>query len=81
MFKFTWDREWLKKLKGGRKVKFFQKFENHCTRQKEKVLRLNNIVRIMNWRRKFDHVSVLYKQLKLLKLQDIYKLELSKFMH
>ena len=29
MFKFTWDREWLKKLKGDRKVKFFQKFENH----------------------------------------------------
>ena len=29
MFKFRWDREWLKKLKGDRKVKFFQKFENH----------------------------------------------------
>ena len=24
MFKFTWDREWLKKLKGDRKVKFFK---------------------------------------------------------
>ena len=51
------------------------------TRQKEIVLRLNNIVRIMIWIRKFDHVSILYKQLKLLKLEDIYKLELSKFMH
>ena len=51
------------------------------TRQKEIVLRLNYIVRIMTWSRKFDHVSILYKQLKLLNLQDIYKLELSKFMH
>ena len=50
-------------------------------RQKEIVLRLNNIVRIMTWSRKFDHVSILYKQLKLLKLEDIYKLKLSKFMH
>ena len=51
------------------------------TRQKEIVRRLNNIVRIMTWSRKFDHVSILYKELKLLKLEDIYKLELSKFMH
>ena len=47
----------------------------------EIVLRLNSIVRIMTWSRKFDHVSIQYKQLKLLKLEDIYKLELSKFMH
>ena len=33
MFIFTWDREWLKKLKGDRKVKFFQKFENHWVKQ------------------------------------------------
>ena len=51
------------------------------SRQKEIVLRLNNIVRIMTWSRKFDHVSILYNQLKLLKLEDIYKLELSKFKH
>ena len=51
------------------------------TRRKEIVLRLNNIARIMTWSRKFDHVSILYKQLKLLKLEDIYQLELSKFMH
>ena len=34
----------------------------------------------MIWSRKFDLVSILYKQLKLLKLEDIYILELSKFM-
>ena len=31
------------------------------TRQKEIVLRLNNIVRITTWSRKLDHVSILYK--------------------
>ena len=51
------------------------------TRQKEIVLRLNNIVRIMTWSRKFDHFSMLHKKQKLLKLEDIYKLELSKYMH
>ena len=51
------------------------------SRQKKIVLRLNNIVWIMTWSKKFDHASILYKQLKLLKLEDIYKLELSKFMH
>ena len=51
------------------------------SRRKEIVLRLNNIVRIMTWSRKFDHVSIRYKQLKLLKLEDIYRLELSKIMH
>ena len=30
------------------------------TRQKEIVLRLHNIVRIMSWSWKFDHVSILY---------------------
>ena len=35
----------------------------------------------MTWSRKFDHFSMLYKQQKLLKLEDIYKLELSKYMH
>ena len=34
----------------------------------------------MTWSRKFDHVSVLYKQLILMKLEDIYKLNLSKLM-
>ena len=35
----------------------------------------------MTCSRKFDHVSILYKQLKLLKLENVYKLELSNFMH
>ena len=35
----------------------------------------------MTLSRKFDHVSVLYKQLKFFKLEDLYKLELSKCMH
>ena len=52
----------------------------HSTLRKLEV-RLNDIVRIMTGRRKFDHVSPLYKNLSLLKLQDIYKLELAKFMY
>ena len=35
----------------------------------------------MRGRRKFDHVFPLYKNLSLLKLQNIYKLELAKFMY
>ena len=48
---------------------------------RELEVRLNDIVRTMTGRRKFDHVSPLYKDLYLLKLQDIYKLELAKFMY
>ena len=48
---------------------------------RELEVRLNDIVRTMTGRRKFDHVSPLYKNLSLLKLQDIYKLELAKFMY
>ena len=40
---------------------------------RELEVRLNDIVRTMIGRRKFDHVSPLYKNLSLLKLQDIYK--------
>ena len=47
---------------------------------RELEVRLNDIVRTMTSRRKFDHVSPLHKYLSLLKLQDIYKLELAKFM-
>ena len=35
----------------------------------------------MTWNRKYDQVGNLYKKINLLKLNDIYKLELSKFMH
>ena len=48
---------------------------------RELEVRLNDIVRTMTGRRKFDHVSPLYKNLSLLKLQIIYKLELAKFMY
>ena len=48
---------------------------------RELEVRLNYIVRTMTGRRKFYHVSPVYKDLALLKLQDIYKLELAKFMY
>ena len=48
---------------------------------RELEVRLNDIVRTMTGRRKFDHVSPLYQNLSLLKLQDICKLELAKFMY
>ena len=41
---------------------------------RELEVRLNDIVRTMTGRRKFDHVSPPYKNLSLLKFQDIYKL-------
>ena len=44
-------------------------------------VRLNNIVRIITWNNKFAHVTKLYKELKILKLNEIYQLELAKFMH
>ena len=48
---------------------------------RELEVRLNNIVRTITGSRKFDHVTSLFKQLKLLKLHDIYQLELGKFMY
>ena len=44
-------------------------------------VRMNNIVRTINWNKKFSHVTHLYKKLNYLKLNDIYHLELAKFMH
>ena len=44
-------------------------------------VKMNNIVRTIAWNKKFLHVSHLYQNLNLLKLNDIYKLELAKFMH
>ena len=49
--------------------------------QRELERKLNNIVRTITGSWKFEHVSPLFKQLKLLKLHDIYKLELGKFMY
>ena len=47
----------------------------------EIILRINNIVRTLTWNKKFSHVTHLFKKLNLLKLNDIYDLELAKFMH
>ena len=44
-------------------------------------VRMNNIVRTITCNKKFSHVSRLYKNLNYLKLNDIYHLELAKFMH
>ena len=44
-------------------------------------VKTNSIVRTITWNKKFTHVSHLYQNLNLLKLNDIYKLELAKFMH
>ena len=46
----------------------------------ELVVRSNNIVRIITLSRNCSQMSNLYKSLYLLKLTDIYKLELAKFM-
>ena len=42
---------------------------------------MNNIVRTITWNKKFTHVSQLYQNLNLLKLNNIYKLKLAEFMH
>ena len=41
----------------------------------------NNIIRTITWNKKFSHVNHLYKQLEILKLVDVYKLELAKFIY
>ena len=38
-------------------------------------------MRTITWNKKFSRVTQLYKNLKLLKLRDVYNLELAKFMH
>ena len=38
-------------------------------------------MRTINWNKKFSHVTHLYKKLNYLKLNEIYHLELAKFMH
>ena len=48
---------------------------------REIEIRLNNIVRIITWSKRFTHVTHLYKKLELLKLHDLYKLEIAKIMH
>ena len=41
----------------------------------------NNIIHILTYNKKFSHVTPLSKKLNLLKFDDIYKLELAKFMY
>ena len=48
---------------------------------KKTSVRFNNIVRIITWNNKFAQVTKLYKELKFMKLNEIYQLELAKFMH
>ena len=48
---------------------------------KEIKTKLNNIVRTITWNKKFSRVTQLFKNLKLLKLRDVYNLDLAKFMH
>ena len=48
---------------------------------REIEVKLNNIIRTMTWNKKFSHVSQPYKKLGFLKLHDVYKLKLAKFMH
>ena len=46
-----------------------------------KTLNMNNIIRTITFSKKYSHVTNLYMNLNLLKLNDIYKLELAKFMY
>ena len=51
---------------------------------REIEVKLNNIIRIngiMTWNKQFSQVSQWYKKLGFLKLHDVYKVELAKFMH
>ena len=42
---------------------------------------MNNIVRLITKSSKYFSINPQYKMLKILKLDEIYKLELAKFMH
>ena len=53
----------------------------HQHKLHEIEVKLNNIVRIITKNKKFSHVTFLYKKLNFLKLKDVYKLGLGKFMH
>ena len=44
-------------------------------------MKLNNVVRTITKNKKFPYVTCFYKKLYFLKLKDVYKLELAKFMH
>ena len=44
-------------------------------------IRFNNIIRAITFSKSFSSTTALYKNLNILKLEDIYKLELAKFMY
>ena len=44
-------------------------------------MRLNNIIRLMTYSKRYSRVSQLYRYLNLLKFHDIYKFELVNFMY
>ena len=44
---------------------------------REVEVKHNNIIRTITWNKKFSHFNHLYKQLEILKLVDVYKLELA----
>ena len=48
---------------------------------KKVEIRLNRILRVITNKSKYTPVGMLYKSLNILKVTDIYNLELSKFMH
>ena len=52
----------------------------HQHKLHEIEVKLKNIVRTITKNKKFSHVTFLYKKLNFLKLKDVYKLELAKFM-
>ena len=47
----------------------------------ELMIRLNNVIRTITYSSKYCPMTVLYETLNFLKLSDIYKLELGKFMY
>ena len=53
----------------------------HQHKLREIEVKLNNIVRTITKNKKFSHVTFFYKKLNFLKLKNVYKLELAKFMH
>jgi len=42
---------------------------------------MNNIIRTITLSSKYSHVTPYYKNLNILKLEDVYKLEFTKFMY
>ena len=52
----------------------------HQHKLHEIEVKLNNIVRTITQSKKFSHATCIYKKLNFLKLKNVYKLDLAKFM-